>query len=108
MPRKKKKRKKSDFPNEWKFYKNLEPDQFETPTYKDFIEERVHYWELLPGVQLVTRAQHLRTGKIRERIFTTTSEIRKFMSQIQKSGEPYHVFCYDNTHSFTAIFPTDD
>jgi hypothetical protein len=108
MKKSRKKKKKSDFPNDWAFYKKLKPKHFATYTFGELMEGLVNHWELLPGIQLVARAEHLTTGKIKEYTFPSPREVRSFFKRVKKSGEPYHVHCFDPTQSFTAVFNTDD
>ena len=109
MSRKKSKKKKhKDFPNNWAFYKKLKPKQFNACSFKDFWEGRVHYWELVPGITLVARLEHLTSGHVEEYYFHSTSEVNNFFKKVLKSGEPFHAHCFDSVHCFTAAFNTDD
>jgi hypothetical protein len=106
--RKKKKKQRKYLPNDWAFFSKLKPDRFKRVSFKDFWEDRVLYWELIPGIQLVARAEHLSSGAVQEHTFTSSREVSAFFRQVERTGEPYHVHCFDSTHCFTAAFNTDD
>lgn len=106
-PNKRKKSKKSDFPNQWKFFKKLKPSKFNRLTYKEVVENLASYWELPPHITLVARAHHLPSGRITEHTFQSVREVRKFMGKISETGEPYHIHCFDDTQTFTAVFNDD-
>lgn len=102
--KRRKKRKCKDFPNDWLYYKKLKPKHFGTCTYQELIDGLVNVWDLPSSVQLIARAQHIKTGCIEEHSFASAKDVRKFFSVIRQSGEPYHVYCFDNHQQFTAIF----
>lgn len=104
----KKRKKRADFPNDWAFYKKLKPKHFATYTFGELMEGLANHWELLPGIQLVARAEHLTTGLIEEHTFHSASEVNRFFKKVKKSKQPYHVHCFDPHQSFTAAFNTDD
>lgn len=107
MSKSRKKKKKSDFPNDWAFYKKLKPKHFETYTFGELMEGLANHWELLPGIQLVARAENLISGQVQERTFHSTSQVNSFFKKLKKSGVPFHVHCFDPHQSFTAVFNDD-
>lgn len=107
MDKKKKRKKSKDFPNDWAFYKKLKPKQFETCTFSELMEGLVNVWQLAPGVVLVARAEHLPSGSVKEYAFASGKQVVRFMDWVSRTGEPYHVYCYDNEQSFTAVFNND-
>jgi hypothetical protein len=108
MSRKKQHKKhKKVFPNNWAYIQKLKPKHFNTYTFAELMDGLVNHWELLPGIQLVARAEHLTTGKIKEFTFLSPYEVKSFFKRVKKSGEPYHVHCFDPHQSFTAVFNDD-
>jgi hypothetical protein len=104
---KKKKKKLADFPNSWAIYKKADPSQFQTYTFRELMDGLANYWELLPGVLLVARAEHLPSGSIEEHAFASVKQFKKFLKWVSLSGEPYHVHCYNPEQQFTACFNDD-
>jgi hypothetical protein len=108
MSKSRKKKRSKDFPNNWAFYHKLKSKHFETYTFSELMDGLANHWELLPGIQLVARQEHLTTGEIKERSFQTVPQVVSFFSKLKKSGEPYHVYCFDPHQAFTAVFGPDD
>lgn len=98
------KKRKSDFPNSWAYLKKLKPKEFNTFTFDEVMDGLAEHWETLPGIQLVARAVHLTSGQIKERTFNSTAEVNAFFKKIKRSGQPYHIHCFDSTQFFTAVF----
>lgn len=105
--KKKKDKKKYEFPNDWQFFKNLKPKHFNRLTFSEVMEDIASPWVLPPDVTLVARAHHIPSGRITEQSFTSVKDVRKFMKAISMSGEHYHIHCFDHHQTFTAVFNDD-
>lgn len=108
MSKSQKRKKSKDFPNNWAFYKKLKPKHFDTCEFGELMEGLACHWELVPGIQLVARQEHLSSGEIKEFYFKNVAQVVSFFKKLKKSGEPYHVHCFDPQQAFTAVFGSDD
>ena len=106
-PMKRRKKKTKDFPNDWEFFNKMKSSRFNRLTFDEVMEELACNWQPLPSVALVARSHLLPSGRITEHCFPSEKEVRRFMGKISRSGEPYHIYCFDHHQTFTAVFNDD-
>lgn len=73
-------KKKPYEPNNWRLIKNAPEELFPTPTFMEFMEERVESWELREGIVAVNRVYNTKTGKVTEKAYQQTMAAQKYLA----------------------------
>ena len=63
------KRKKPYHPNNWKAYAETPAECFDSISFDEFMEWKIHGWELPSSIVCIVRQENLKTGKIKEKIY---------------------------------------
>ena len=97
--------KKKYFPNNWQAFKD-QPDKFFVPIpFDEFMDWKMAGWELPSSVEVLIREQNLKTGKVKEYVYNTTSGGKKRAARIMKEGKSEFLVC---THDDIGhMFPKD-
>lgn len=64
----------------WRLIKNAPEELFPTPTFEEFMEERVESWELRENYCAVNRVYNSKTGKVTERAYQQQGAAQKFLA----------------------------
>ena len=83
---KKPRKKKPYFPNNIEAYQQAPSEWFDGIPFKDFMEWRVHGWELPSSVACIIRERNLKTGKVKEYIYQRADAAKKRSDKIMAEG----------------------
>lgn len=96
-----KKKTRKEFPNEWKFYKQLKAKHYRQVPFNEFVEQRLNGWQLLPEIGLLAKAHNLGTGVVIETAFKSDKQFKKYLSALASTGYEFDVLCNTHEKSFT-------
>ena len=91
------KKKNKYFPNNWDAYNEVDPEMFEDLPFDQFMDWKVAGWELPSSVTCIIREKNLRTGKIKEHVYSRPSAAKKKVSQLMDEGEAECTVCNHDT-----------
>ena len=77
---------KDPFPNEWEDVSNTSPEEFETATFEEVLEEMTQ-WDLPDPFFCVIRAYNRKTNKLKEYAYKHEGIAHKRLKQLADSGE---------------------
>lgn len=73
-------KKKPYEPNNWRLIKNAPEELFPTPSFDEFMEERVETWELRDGIVAINRVYNNKTGKVTEKAYQQVAAAQKYLA----------------------------
>ena len=103
-------KKKPYFPNNWKAIKNA-PHQFFLPLdFEEFMEWKMMGWEIPSSVECIIREQNLKTGKVKEYVYTKLGNANRRCDKIMKEGKSEFTVCThdDLAHMFPKHLTKED
>ena len=96
---KKKRVKKSYFPNNIKAIQDAPSEVFESIEYDEFFEWRVGGWEIPSSVMCIIREQNVTTGKVKEHIYKQrTAAERKIRDLMHQENTELTIATEDAVH----------
>jgi hypothetical protein len=95
--------KKPYFPNNWREYKDADPDSFIPHTFFEVMEWKVAGWELPSSVDCIIRTTHLKTKKVKEHVYKRRAFAERKILQLLESKT--HEFCVTTHESQHYIGP---
>tara|TARA_B100000131_G_scaffold59117_1_gene54562 strand:- start:1742 stop:2119 length:378 start_codon:yes stop_codon:yes gene_type:complete len=98
-------KKKPYYPNNWKAIKDA-PHQFFIPIpFDEFMDWKMEGWELPSSIECIVREQDMKTGKVKEYVYSKIGNANKRCAKIMKEGKSEFTVC---THDELAhMFPHD-
>tara|TARA_R100001530_G_scaffold11023_1_gene10754 strand:+ start:247 stop:552 length:306 start_codon:yes stop_codon:yes gene_type:complete len=87
--------KKKPFANNWKMYKDTPVELFPDVPFDEYMEWRVHGWEIAPTHCCIIRA-HTHTGKVKEYSYKRWSAAEKRIDKLLDDPDMYEVVIADN------------
>ena len=103
-------KKKPYFPNNWKAIKDA-PHQFFLPLpFEEFMEWKMMGWEIPSSVECIIREQNLKTGKVKEYVYTKLGNANRRCDKIMKEGKSEFTVCThdDLAHMFPRHLTKED
>lgn len=89
-------KKKPYYPNNWKAYKDA-PDQFFLPlSFDEFMDWKMGGWEMPSSVVCMIRETNVKTGKVKEYVYSTERAAKNRARSIMKKGESEFIVCTPN------------
>ena len=98
------------FPNNWKAIKDA-PHQFFLPLdFEEFMEWKMMGWEIPSSVECIIREQNLKTGKVKEYVYTKLGNANRRCDKIMKEGKSEFTVCThdDLAHMFPRHLTKED
>lgn len=95
-----KKKTRKEFPNDWKFYKQLKPKHYRQVPFNEFVQQRLNGWQLLPNIGLLVKTHNLDTGLIQEVAFESEKDFKKFLKTLAVTGCEFDLLCNNHEKSF--------
>ena len=87
--------KKPYYPNNWKAYKDTPAELFDSIEYDEFMSWKVAGWEIPSSVKCIIREHNIRTGKVKEKVYSSKLRAELALSKQMESGESDFVICSD-------------
>jgi len=91
--------------NNWRLIKNAPEEVFPTPTFEEFMEERVHSWELRDSYVSVNRVYNTKTGKVTEKAYQQQGAATKYLASLLTNED---LDIATATHSELYHFKSDE
>ena len=88
---------KKYFPNNWKEIRDAPDDCFSSPdpnnplTFEDFMEWKLNGWEFPSSVACVIREHDVKTGKVKEHIYSKPKWANKKIKQLLIKGHEFTI-----------------
>jgi len=90
------KQKKKYFPNNWKAFKEA-PDPFFMPiAFDEFMDWKIHGYEIPSSVVCMIRETNRRTGKVKEYVYQREHAAKNKAREIMDIGESEFIVCTPN------------
>ena len=67
--------------NNWRLIKMSPDELFPTPTFEEFMEARVHSWELRDSYVSINRIYNTKTGKVTEKSYQQQGPATRFLAK---------------------------
>ena len=96
------------FPNNWEAIKGAPDEYFEPCTWEDFEEWKLCGWDLPSSVSCIIRAQHNKTGKVREHTYKQAKRAKKRLMKYIEEGDYTILVCDHSTIHQLQQQETDD
>ena len=80
-------KKKPYYPNNWKKLKDVPDELFESIGYDDFMNWKIGGYEIPSSICCIIRERNLKTGKIKEHVYSRGSAARRKIKQLVDAGE---------------------
>ena len=87
--------KKRLFANNWKEYRDTPVEMFPDVGYEEYMDWRVHGWEILPSHCCVIRAS-TRTGKVKEYSYKRWSAAEKRINKLMDDPDMFEIVIADD------------
>ena len=91
--------------NNWRLIKMSPDELFPTPTFEEFMEARVHSWELRDSYGSINRIYNTKTGKVTEKSYQQQGPATRFLA---KHIDNEDLDIATATHTELYHFKTDD
>tara|TARA_R100000781_G_scaffold25199_1_gene18641 strand:- start:3435 stop:3779 length:345 start_codon:yes stop_codon:yes gene_type:complete len=92
-------KKKPYFPNNWSKLVNVPAHYFDSLTFEEFMDWRIAGWELPSSIDCIIREENLKTGKIKEHVYSRQSAAKKRVMKIMTQCESEFVLAsHDSIH----------
>ena len=67
--------------NDWRLIKNSPDELFYCPTFEEFMEHRVHSWEIKHQYVAINRIYDSKTGKVTEKAYKQAHAAQQFLAK---------------------------
>ena len=99
--------KKKLFANNWKEYRDTPAELFPEVPFEEYMDWRVHGWEILPTHCCVIRAS-TNTGKVKEYVYKTDLGAKRKIKKLMDDGTSGITVCsVDNVHYIKPQYEDD-
>ena len=99
--------KKKLFANNWKEYRDTPWEMFPDVGYEEYMEWRVHGWEILPTHCCVIRAR-TQTGKVKEYVYERTGAAENKLKKMMGEGvSEITTATHESIHHLTPRYEED-
>ena len=98
-------KKKEYFPNNWDAFNEVDAEFFEDLPFDQFMDWKVAGCELPSSVTCIIRENNLKTGKIKEHVYSRPSAAKNKVRQLMDEGEAEFTVCNHDTIHF--MYPKD-
>ena len=75
------------YPNNWQAIKDSPSEYFPEIDYEDFVDWKLHGWEIPSSVMCIFRAENTTTGKIKEHVYKNAKSAHKKLVEYIRSGD---------------------
>jgi hypothetical protein len=97
--------KKHYFANKWQKFKDAPPEMFHRHMFIEVMDGLVDHWEILPHIDTVIRATHLKTKKVTEHVYKRKHAAEnKVISYLNKRTHEF-IICQQETLHY--VHPND-
>tara|TARA_R100001443_G_scaffold21232_6_gene33531 strand:+ start:1016 stop:1342 length:327 start_codon:yes stop_codon:yes gene_type:complete len=101
--------KKPYFPNNWKLYKDCDPEMFMPHTFLDLMDWKVRGWELRPDVYCIIRATNLENKRVKEYVYRSPEWADKRIEKLLNlKTHEFTITTNDAQHYVGPTRQTDD
>ena len=90
--------------NNWRLIKGAPLELFPTPTFEEFMTQRVESWELRPSYCAINRVYNTKSGKVTEKAYKQIAAAQEFLAT--KLNEQDNEVA-TATHEELIFFPAD-
>ena len=94
---------KGYFPNNWDSYKRIPSKRLEPVEFDEFMEWKVHGWELPLNVLCIIREDDNETGKIKEYVYKMEHAAKKKAREIKAAGNRFTICTANNIIQQTPL-----
>lgn len=81
------------FPNNWQAYKDAPASFFAPIDYEEFMDWKMAGWELPSSIACIIREQNLKTGAVKEYVYSTLGGANKRAAKIMKESKSEFLVC---------------
>ena len=100
-------KRKRDYANRWKQYKDTPPEFFFDHLYEDLMEWKVGGWELPPDVCCLIRTCHLETKKVTEYVYKRPKAADKKLLSLCKAKTAEITICTHDSQHLIGPYPSN-
>ena len=86
-------KRKKYFKNNWKPIKDAPEEAFEPIEFDEFMDWKMMVWEIPSSVAAIVREQDLKTGEVKEYVYTTISGANKRALKIMNNSKSEFTVC---------------
>ena len=90
-------KKKKDFPNNWDALMDAPSEAFDEIPFDDFMSWKIGGWEIPSSVACMIR-ETTKTGKVKEYIYSRSSDAKKRARKIMDAGNEFIVCTHEAVH----------
>ena len=90
-------KKKKYFPNNWEAIQAAPSEYFDSIPFEQFMDWKMAGWELPSSISCIIRSKNVKTGKIKEHVYSRPSAAKNKCSQLMDEGEAEFTVCNHDT-----------
>ena len=100
--------KKRYFPNNWRAIKKAPVEFFESIEYEDFMDWKIHGWQLPETVIALVREEDAETGKVKEYVYHREHAVNQRLAKSMDAGNTVMMCTDTRMHFFQPEEDYDD
>ena len=89
-------KRKPYYPNNWQAYKDTDPSFFMPIPFDEFMDWKIFGYELPSSINCLIRERNLKTGKIKEYVYSRPMAARRKLEQRMESGDYEFTVCNED------------
>ena len=93
-------KRKPYYPNNWQAYKDTDPSFFIPIPFDEFMDWKILGYELPSSINCLIRERNLKTGKIKEYVYSRPMAARRKLEQRMASGDYEFTVCNEDAVHF--------
>ena len=98
-----------EFPNNWQAVADSPSEYFPQIDYNEFLDWKVHGWEIPSSIECIFRAENKKTGKITEHVYKNMkSAHNKIVSLMKSEHTEITIVNHDSIHLICNADSTND
>ena len=100
------KKKQPYFPNNWQAFKDADESFFLPIDYEEFMDWKIGGYELPSSINCVIRERDLKTGKVKEYVYSRPMAAKKKLEERMKAGDYEFTVC--NGEAIHLLTPMEE
>ena len=105
----KKKKKRDYFPNNWDAIHSAPAEYFESLPFEQFMDWKLAGWEIPSSISCIIRENNLKTGKVKEYVYSRAHAAKNKAREIMDMGESEFLVCtHDEIHLMQPKYSLED
>ena len=100
-------KRKPYYPNNWQAYKDTDPSFFIPMAFDEFMDWKIGGYELPSSINCLIRERDLKTGKVKEYVYSRPMAARRKLEQRMESGDYEFTVCNEEAIHLLTPRPED-